>query len=293
MNRLVISILVFALFSCKTEINKPIFQIKPTTYLYSESKYGKQNDSIFGIKSFTKYYDLKIETVSNKTIALWTEKIPRIAIDSSSSEIDNLLNNNEFINGLTARFTLNKKGDIDSLENWNDVKYYTDSLTKIYYENVGFNNEEINKIKPFLKKYQTKDRLSNKLFRGIFSYHNFYSIDASFDDTLLVNNYSLEMNDTNHYSNAQIKINRPLDDIVDYIVTSDYIGFNDLSILSEFEKLSPDSDIELSSFKKIVLRDTLFYRYNTTEKLIEEAIFKRYMHMDTIQIVDEIIFRKE
>lgn len=281
--------LIFVVFiSCESSgIKKPIIHETNANYMFTENKYALIQDSVFGFKSVQKIYHLKIQKDSNKLIAYWTDKIPRIAVDTNTNELDNLLNNKEFIDGFTAKYILKKNGDIDSLYNWVSLKEYVDSLTSKYYENLGLKNEEINRIKPFVNTIQTKKRLVSNLNKGILAYHNFYSIDATFDDTLVSNEYGLELNQSVFVSSAKIEISKPLNYLVDYFITSEYEGDNDLNFLSALKKLEIN-DLDFNQFKTIRLKDTLYYRYNRNTNLLENIFFKRNMIQDTIQYVNEI-----
>ncbi|NEN25773.1 hypothetical protein G3O08_19975 [Cryomorpha ignava] len=172
MKLLVFGVLCTTLIGCSSEVNRPIFRESTINYTLEDIKYSKKNDSISILKTNSRNYRLYIVEESNSFVAIWTDRIPTTAIDSTHSELDNMLNNKEFTDGLIARFRVDSSGDIDSLINWPEVKSHIDSVTTIYMEMNGFSPDEIDHIKPFLNSYQSKENMMNSLFKGLGVFHN-------------------------------------------------------------------------------------------------------------------------
>ena len=284
--------LCITLISCDSEVNRPEIRESTINYTLEDIRYSKRNDSISILKSNWSNYRLDILKDSISYYAIWTDRIRTTTLDSNHSEIDNILNSMEFTDGLIARFLLDSTGDIDSLINWPEVKSRIDSMTSIYMELNGFSTDEIDHIKPFLNSYQSKENMMNSLFKGFGIFHNFYSIDADFSDTLLRQSLSATLNLKEGTNEAEIRINHPTIDLVDYIVTTEYTTASDQNFLNDLEKMS-GNEVDFSKFNKVHVIDTIYYRFNSDLQELVYVYAKRKMAMDTLQLFHEITIEKE
>lgn len=285
-------VLFIILISCETEVNRPQIREITANYTLEDVRYSKRNDSISILKSNSRNYHLDIVKDSISFYSIWTDRIRTTTLDSTHSEIDNVLNDKEFTDGLIARFRLESNGDIDSLINWPEVKSRIDSMSIIYMEMNGFSPDEIDHVKPFLNSYQSKENMMNSLFKGLGIFHNFYSIDADFSDTLLRQSLTATLNLQEGRNEAEIRINHPTIDLVDYIVTTEYTTASDQNFLNDLEKMS-GNEVDFSKFNKVHVIDTIYYRFNSDLQELVYVYAKRKMTMDTLQLFHEITIEKE
>lgn len=288
MKKRLLYFLLTVFIGCEAEINQPQVQKTEVDYTYLEYKYGKYQDSIFEVKSQEKLFHLEILNDSNNWVALWTDMVPTACFDSNSNQIENLLNGKEYTKGFTAKFILDKNGNIDSLGNWNSLKVHVDSLTLLYYQSGGIEEEKIEEVKPFVELFQTKANILNSIYKGILAYHSFYGIEVCFDDTLIVRNSILAFEESSQFSEAEIRMIYQDERLVDYQVSIDYDSVDAISGIIGNETLPAEVYNGLSSFQNLNLKDTIYYRFNKKEQLIENVILKRLALVDTFQAIHEI-----
>lgn len=280
------------LISCESEINRPVIRESTGHYTLDDLRYSKNNDSITILKNNARRYRLDIVEDSNSFTATWTDRIRTTAIDTTHSELENILNNNEFTDGLSALFDLDENGDINSLVNWPQVKSHIDSMSILYLEMNGFTSEEIDQMNPLLNTYLTKENMMNSLFKGIGVFHNFYSIDANFTDTLVKQGFGFDRNESDGLNEAEIHITHPTSDLVDYLTTTEFTTSAHQNFLQELEKLS-ETPVDFSQLNEVHIIDTIYYRFNTDLQELIYVYAKRKMDMDTLQLFHEIIIEKE
>jgi hypothetical protein len=288
MRKRLLYFLLTVFIGCEAEINQPQIQKTEVDYTYVEYKYGKYQDSILEVKSEKKLFHLEVLNESNNWVAHWTDMVPMAYFDSNSDQIENLLNGKEYTKGFTAKFILDKNGNIDSLGNWNSLKEHVDSLTLLYYQGKGMEEEEIEEFKPFVELFQTKANILNGIYKGILAYHSFYGIEVCFDDTLMVRNSILAFEESCQFSEAKIREIYQDERLVDYQVSIDYDSVYAISGIIGNEILPAEDSKALSSLKNLNLKDTIYYRFNKEEQLIENVILKRLALIDTFQVIHEI-----
>lgn len=279
MNKNFLWFLFITIVSCDQHSDKPT--LDDLEYQFQENQYTLDGDSIVRSKSSKKLYHLDLERDSNSLIARWTEKLP--VFTSDSSDLERMLYP-DYRDGFSAEFRLLESGEIDSLINWNALKDYVDSITVEYYTYEDFSLTEIEKIKPYLEVKQSKHRLINNGFKGIFAYHNFFGIEVSSVDSLQSPWY-FDLNGERFESSATVRIDRSRVDFIDYLVALDYDGSMDLELVSELKNLM-DSDI--SELNSVNLNDTVFYRYNKRLERLDNVFYKRYLTFETFQAIQEI-----
>ena len=285
-------LLCITLMSCESEVQRPLIRESTANYSLEDIKYSWKNDSISIIKSNLRRYRLDVVEDSNSLVAIWTDRIPTTALDSTHSELDNILNNKEFTDGLIALFRLDSTGGIDSLINWPEVKSHIDSMSLIYLEVNGFSKEEIDRMNPLLNSYLTKENMMNSLFKGIGIFHNFYSIDADFTDTLIRRNLGKDLNLQEGLTDVEIQISHPTTNLVDYLATTEYTTSGHQSFLQELDKLS-DTPLDFSNLDEVHIIDTIYYRFNSDLQELTYVYMKRKMDMNTLQLFHIITIEKE
>ncbi len=285
MNRFILIIFTGVLLSCQSEVNRPTIQPYSLNYQFVENKYSVNDGVPVLVKSNRKLFHLEIQTDSDNLVAYWTDKLPHF--NGDTSEVDQLLNET-YTDGFTAKFVLDEYGDIDSLANWSELKTYVDSISQVYYQHVGVKPEEMENLLTLTNLLQTKERLLPNLYKSVFAFHNLYAIDATFDDSLVNYSQLLTIDHSSFVSDATIEITQPNAYYVEYLVTSEYEGKNELSILAEIERASPDT-IDLSSLRDILLHDTTYYMYNRSKQMIETLLMRRHMKADTAHFIHELI----
>ena len=280
------------LFGCKPEVNRPEIRENSLNYRFEVRKYLKQNDSISSVKTTSRKYRLDIIEGSDSFYAIWTERISTTTPDSTPAENESVLNTREYTDGLGSHFRLDDNGDIDSLINWPEVKSYTEYMNTLYLEMNGYSQDEIDKLAPFLKSLLTKEYIMNTLFKGIDVFHNFYSIEASYTDSLVEQGMSFDINKPETRSKAKILITRPAANLVDYIVTAEYSVAGDENLSQKLEELS-GNEFDLSMLNQAHVVDTVYYRFNSDLQELLYVFAKRNMAMDSLQFFQEISIEKE
>ncbi len=278
--------------ACTPKSNRPRLANQSLNYNCIERKFAIFNDSTSYERESHRRFHLELYKDFNGYVAVWTDLIPTIILDTSSTEFQNIVDDNEFTDLLNTEFRLNPDGDIDSIINWSQVNEYIDSFQSIYLENNGTSSHDQTKIQSFLDSFNTQQHLMNTWYKGIGIYHNFYSIDANFTDTLVIQPYASYLKNDEKSSDARITISLPNAQLVDYLVTTESRGTTDTSFITELEKLS-NNELDFSIFTNIRMVDSIYYRYNKPSMALESLFFNRYMEIDTMIFIQQIWIDRE
>ncbi len=271
------------LVSCNREPNKPTLLNAKEWYTYEQNEYSRVGDSIVKHKRNIRYFQVEIRKDKDPYEANWTEYVDTSRIDTSLSDLDKLAQKQQFATVLNARFCLDSNGNIDSLINWYEIKKFADSLTSSFYAMEGYSKEQIIFLEPLIDIYQTKTQLTQNLFKGIIIYHNFYSFDLTFNDTLLEN----QMSTYNGVGLIPTKVkitDGPLC-YIDYVVSSEF-QTNVKPELLETLETNYGVNVPEQFSRKVI--DSVFYRYNRDLNAIEQMLYLRTISMDSIQKIEAI-----
>jgi hypothetical protein len=290
MHRIILLSIAVLVASCEESINKPRLTERSIEYSYYESKYIKLKDSIFGRKDIYKDYHLLVLSSSNNLKARWTEKLPFNISDSSHYDLESLMGKYEYEDGMISIFNLDSNGDIQSLENYDSVSNYIDSLSILYLKENGFLEKEIEHFKQIRKYIKSEEYIMNSVFKGIGIYHNFYSIDASFSDSIVFHSLSLSDSSDTDIEYAKILIEQRPYGLVEYLSTANYKHERDTNFFGLVSNIT-EQNLESMFDSSYQIIDSVYYKYNRIQEALEYAYLNRTMNQDSMEFHHKIVFQ--